>query len=365
VMPLAALALAAACMLRVWSGTGPPPGAADYRLQGNDGLTYESFAYDMLDERSPQGGEAVFSLQILFRYIRFVERMLFGEADWLLLAAVLTAVNASYAWLGRRAALMATRYHATLFATTALLLWMMNGASGAIEAPMSEYPTWVLLPVSVGLLFLGRTRREWVGAAALMGIAALTRFNQLPAYACLLLVFALAPGSAFRRPQWVDVLCCAVVMAGVTLGLPLAHNYWYGHSLTVLPTNRYSTLVIDLPPSAFFSGDRSALWTLLIWKLRHLTHVGAQYALTAFVPLHLLQLALLSVVIAVARGRLHLVSGHAWLAAAPFIALGVHVFYVVHFYYPRHIMFGYLLGGVIALVWIAEDGLMLKPTHRR
>jgi hypothetical protein len=359
---LAALALAALCMLRVWSGTGPAPGTAEYRLQGNDGLTYESFAHDILDERSPQGGERVFSLQILFRYIRFAERMLFGEGDWLLLAAVLTAVNASYTWLGRRAALMASRYRATLLVVTAIMLWMMNGASGAIEAPMSEYPTWLLLPLSMGLLFLGRTRREWIAGAALMGLAALTRLNQLPAYVCLLFVFALAPAHAFSRPRWSDVLSCAAALCVVSLGLPMAHNYWYGHSLTWLPTNRYSTLVIDLPPAAFFSGNQRAVWTMFAWKMEHLTHLGAEYATSWFVPLHLLQLALLSVAIAAARGRVCVARGHAWLAAAPVVALGVHLFYVVHFYYPRHIMFGYLLGGVVALVWIAEDGLAVSRT---
>jgi hypothetical protein len=47
---------------------------------------------------------------------------------------------------------------------------------------------------------------------------------------------------------------------------------------------------------------------------------------------------------------------HGWLFVAPLAALAVHVFYVVHFYYPRHIVFGHLLGGCVVLVLLAEDG---------
>ena len=284
----AVLALALLCTLRIWSGIGPPPGAADYRLRLDDGLTYESFAHDILDERSPRGGEGVFTLQIFFRYIRFAERMLFGEGEWLLLAGVLTAMNAAYTWLAHRVIIASTGHRPTLLAATGLMLWMMNGASGAIEAPMSEYPTWALLPVSMGLLFLSRRRREWLIASALMGIATLTRFNQLPAYAVVLVVFAAAPDAAGRRPRWFDLFCCAAIFGAIVVGLPIAHNYWYGHALTVLPTNRYSSMVIDLHPAALFSGNRREAWALLLWKLRHLSHFGEVSDSTAFIPLHML-----------------------------------------------------------------------------
>jgi hypothetical protein len=359
-IPLAVSALALLCAMRVGSATGPAPGITDYRMRFDDGLTYESFAHTILEERSLQGGENVFTLQILFRYIRFTERMLFGEADWLLLAAVLTSLNVSYAWLGRRVQVLSSGYGPALLFITSTMLWMMNSASGSIEAPMSEYPTWVLLPAMVGLLFLGRTRRDWLIGATMMGAATLTRFNQFPAYALLLLVFGWAPSETSGRPGWRDVAWCVAVVALITFGFPLAHNYWYGNALTVLPTNRYSTLVIDLSPRAFWSADQRQVWAMFIWKIRLLAHVGLDkaYATSWFVPLHLLQLAVLAVAIAVWRGRLRPLPGHTWLLAAPVVALGVHLFYVVHFYYPRHIMFGYLLGGVVALVLIAENGLM-------
>lgn len=356
-IPLAAATLALLCVLRVATGTGPAPGVVEYRRQLNDPLTYESFAHTILEERSPRAGENVFTLQILYRYIRFSERMVFGEADWLLLAAILTASNAAYAWLARRVRLMAAGHGPILLVLTAAMLWLMNSANLALQAPMSEYPTWILAPVSVWLLFLGRGRRHWLVASALMGAAALTRFNQLPAYACLLLVFGVTRVSAGERTAIRDVAGCVAVAAVIAFGLPLAHNYWYGGALTVLPTNRYSTLVIDLPPSAFWTGVPRQTWAMLGWKIQHLAHMGATHATTWLVPLHLLQLAIVATVVAVWRGYVRPLPGHGWLLAAPAIALGVHLFYVVHFYYPRHIMFGYLLGGVVALVWIAEDGL--------
>ena len=363
-IPLAIVALALLCVLRVGTGTGPAPGVADYRLRLDDGLMYESFAHTILDDRSPQGGENVFTVQIFFRYIRFAERMLFGEGDWLLVAAVLTALNVSYSWLARRVRRLAVGHGPTLLFLTATVLWMMNGASGSIEAPMSEYPTWMLVPVIGGLLFLGDGVKDWVVGGALIGLAALTRFNQLPAYAVLLLVFGLAP-SAFRQPGWRDIASTVAVAAVLTFGLPLVHNYWYGHSLTILPTNRYSTEVIDLPLGSFFSTDHARVWALLLRKVEHLAHINADQASSWFVPLHLAQLGILFVAMSVWRGRLRLLPGHAWLFAAPAVALGIHLFYVVFVYYPRHIMFGYLLGGVVALVVIAEDGVIRgRPVER-
>ena len=93
----------------------------------------------------------------------------------------------------------------------------------------------------------------------------------------------------------------------------------------------------------------------LIFKLRYLTHIGTEGSFAALRPI---QLAFPLVAVALWRHRLRVVPGHQWLLAAPLAALGVHVFYVVDFYYPRHIVFGYLLAGLVTLVMLAEDGLL-------
>jgi len=169
----------------------------------------------------------------------------------------------------------------------------------------------------------------------------------------LLLVFAAARGGAIPRPSAGTAAACVALAAALIVVLPLAHNYYYGHALIVLPYNRYSHDVIDLPlASLLHLGSASVRQTLLL-KVGQVLHIGVS---TVFLPLHLLQAAFVATVIAMWRGILRPTPWHAALLLAPLLALAVHVVYVVHFYYPRHIVFGHLLAGVVILVLLAEDG---------
>jgi hypothetical protein len=352
--PAALVALGVLCLVRTMAGVAPAPGVSTYRLRLNDGLSYETFARDIFVRASLRAGEDVFSIQQLFRYVRFLERALFGESEWLIVTTAMTVFNAAYSWLAREVRQRAPPHALATIAVLAVLLVVVNGLSGSVDAPMSEYPTWQLVPVIGALLFLGRTRLEWFAGAILVAVATLTRFNQLPAYAMLLLVFAAARGGAIPRPSAGTAAACVALAAALIVVLPLAHNYYYGHALIVLPYNRYSHDVIDLPlASLLHLGSASVRQTLLL-KVGQVLHIGVS---TVFLPLHLLQAAFVATVIAMWRGILRPTPWHAALLLAPLLALAVHVVYVVHFYYPRHIVFGHLLAGVVILVLLAEDGV--------
>jgi len=355
--PAAFVALAALCLIRTMAGVAPAPGVSTYRLRLNDGLSYESFARDILVRASLRAGEDVFSIQQLFRYVRFLERALFGESEWLIVTTAMTVFNASYSWLAREVRQRAPRRTLATIAVLAVLLVVVNGLSGSVDAPMSEYPTWQLAPVICALLFLGRTRLEWFAGAILVAAATLTRFNQLPAYAMLLLVFAAARGGAIPRPSLGTAAACIALVGALIVGLPLAHNYYYGHALVVLPYNRYSHEVIDLPLSSVLNLGSASVRETLVRKVGQVLHIGVS---TVFLPLHLLQVAFAATVIVVWRGILRPTRWHAALLLAPLLALAVHIVYVVHFYYPRHIVFGHLLGGVVILILLAEDGAALN-----
>ena len=351
--PAAFVALGLLCLIRTMAGVAPAPGASTYRLRLNDGLSYETFARDIFVRASLRAGEDVFSIQQLFRYVRFLERALFGESEWLIVTTAMTVFNAAYTWLAREVRRHAPSRALATIALLAVLLVVVNGLSGSVDAPMSEYPTWQLAPVICALLFLGRTRLEWFAGAILVAAATLTRFNQLPAYAMLLLVFVAARGGAIPRPGLGTAVACVTLAAALIVGLPLAHNYYYGHALIILPYNRYSHEVIDLPLSSLVHLGSAGVRQTLLLKVGQVLHVGVS---TVFLPLHLLQVAFVATVIALWRGTLRPTRWHAALLLAPLLALAVHVVYVVHFYYPRHIVFGHLLGGVVILILLAEDG---------
>jgi uncharacterized membrane protein len=95
-----------------------------------------------------------------------------------------------------------------------------------------------------------------------------------------------------------------------------------------------------------------------------LLHVGTD-AQTWFLRLHALQLILAGVLAAVFTGRWHVGRVHRWLFVAPLAALAVHVVFNVNVYYPRHILFAYLLAGAIAVVLAAEDGARAASAEAR
>ncbi len=351
-LPLALATLTALCLIRVAWGTGPAPGIVHYRYWGDDGLTYESFAREILRYRSLEAGEEVFRGQPLFRYIRFGERLLVGEDEWLIVAGALVLFNAAYSWLGRRVGRAAPQRRTAALGATALLLWIVNGLTGFVESGMTEYPTWMLLPLSMGLLFLGQRRRDWLIGAALMGVGVLDRFNQAPAYALLLLVFGLR--STVPRPTRADVFACLGVAALVATVPLISHNYWYAGQWRLVPDS--AQINLDFP-LGLWSIDPRGAWAMLGRKLEYLLHMGVPEARSIYLPLHALQATIVAALAAVLAGWLRPFRWHLALFAAPAVALAVHIFFAVHVYYPRHIMFGYLLAGVIVLVLLGEDGV--------
>jgi hypothetical protein len=143
-----------------------------------DPLAYESQARAILETWSLEGGEPVFRYQPGFRYVRFLERLVLGEGDPLVLIAALALLAWAYllaiARLWPRPAPPWPRAIPFLVgAGLVLALATSTPVLSFVEAPLSEYPTWVLLPLSVTLLFGTRTPRQWVGGGVLGGVAVL------------------------------------------------------------------------------------------------------------------------------------------------------------------------------------------------
>jgi hypothetical protein len=342
-MPAVVVALAALCLMRVAWGCGPVPGIVHYRYWGDDGLTYDSFARDIFETWTLRAGEPVFRGQPLFRYIRFIERLLLGEDEWLIVVAALLGFNLAYTWAGKRAMEQRPAAWMSILPLTALLLWIVNGLTGLVEGGMTEYPTWIVIPLAMPLLLLARSPRERLLGAALCGVGVLVRFNHLPAYAIVLGVFALRSG---RQSQSAAETWRALALAALVVTVPmLLHNVWYGGQWRVIPDS--AAVNTDLP---------LAKWTLETMgdRVRLLLHLGTK-APTSFLPLHVLQIGLVATLLAVLRGGIRVDKWYGWLMLAPVAALAVHLIFAVDVYYPRHILFGYLLGGVISLVLLAAS----------
>ncbi len=321
-----------------------------YRPPNDDWFTYESLAYSMLETWSPAGGERVFFYQPLLRYVRFVGHLLFGDGELLLLAASLAALNWALFWLMARLwrGSRPTRAGIALFIGAGLLLLgLANSATVVtfVQAPLSEYPTWIFLPLLVPLLFCSDRTRDWLGGAALVGLSFLTRANHAPALLGIWLIFL---GRAYRRRPRSAILASALVLL---MGLlPLAHNLYYGRRWVFVTSSADLPANLSFPPTRWLTivhdaEARDAAWT----HVRYLLYLTSSGEALLQPVMHGLQAAWILAVFLVARRW-----RWSWIRVSPLLVLpalylGVHLVYTTTIYFPRHLISGYLAMGVVAL----------------
>ena len=168
-----------------------------FRSRGDDWMTYQAFARNMLREGFWRGGEDVFYYQPGHRYLLYLSRMIAGDSDaivaWIqvvlfLIAGVLLigyVVNSSQRLIPK------------LFGAAALTVLCMFGTSeyfvSASLNGLTEIPTWILL-LLFGYFVLDKvSSKSSLAMAISFGASVLIRPNQLTAmvFAMLLVVFIL------------------------------------------------------------------------------------------------------------------------------------------------------------------------------
>ncbi len=343
-------------------------GVATLREGGSDPLTYESQARSILDTWSLEGGEPVFFMQPAFRYVRFLERLVLGDGDGFLsiaaLAALYWALCFAFARLWPRP--RPSRLRAIAFGASAGLTLALATSPPVVffvQVSLSEYPTWIFLPLLFPLLFLSRSPREWLRGAALAGLSCLTRLNQIPPLLAVMAVFAWRAWRIRLAPVLVAV---GLVLA--TLPLPVAHNLYYGGQLVWSTGNQSAPVNTVLPPRAllrFFDDSkvRARVW----YQVDHMLYLHTlrdrfpRGEYVSWVAIHGIQLLWLVVgLLTLARRSAPAITKI--LLGLPLVYLGVHLVFVLDFYYPRHIVAGHL---AMALVTLYALGRGFGPPRDR
>ena len=327
-----------------------------YRFPGDDWLTYESFARSILETWSLRGAEDVFYYQPLFRYVRFGEHLLLGDGDpFILIAAMVTLVWGLF-WMvaatrGRRRTASA-RTVVLALGGLSLLAWACSPTVvDLIQTGISEYPTWLLLPLFLPLLFVSTSSGRWLGGAVLLAASLLTRTNHLPAVAGLLALFLWRGGHL--RPR-------AALGAGLLFGaialLPGLHNYHYGGRLVPLTTSANIPENLVLSPSRLLALGHDADARATLWRQTKL-----MLYVTDAPPDRILEVAVRGLQLLWVLSLAALLIGHrpgvvaGLLLAVPILYLVPHAFYQTYHRYPRHFLIGYLaMGAVVLLAWAAR-----------
>jgi hypothetical protein len=357
------LAYVVLLLVGTWAALGNYPrlNAVAYRTRGDDWLTYESMARTILETWSLQGGEQVFYVQPLFRYVRFVEHLLLGDGDPLIDLFGWTALQWSILWAASTLlpAKGIGRPRTVLFAVASALTLALAGSAVVgemIRLSLSEHVTWIFIAMAFALLS-SRSVPRWVAGGAFLGAAVVTRPNQAPALLAIAAVF-LVP-ALWRRSR--PAMLAGAVFCAVCL-LPLAHNLYYGRRLVIFTTTADSpaTLGMSIGTLARITSDATARAELMR-TVRGLLFLPPWRSSTGEDDLSVLY-ALLAVWVAglclavrrsvPARSRV--------LAVVPALYLGVHLFYAVGSYYPRHILAAYFAMGLVTMTIAAQ---VYRPTH--
>lgn len=357
-----------------------------YRGGGSDFLTYESQAHALLSG-SLQGEEAVFVYSPAFRYLLAVGHALFGSGDMALTAVALSALVGLVLWFGvhmldRPLAVLAkvrslrepvsaevvSGALAVLTVVCVILLVASTTMTGLVRAPVSEYPTWIVLAAAVLLICRGRGLRCILVLSSLLASATVTRFDQSLGLG-LLLVVGVVVMLRQTRPtggrRWAAFLA-ATLFASIVL-LPALHNVVYGHRFVVLPETPRLPVNFPLPlPRAVRACCDTDARAVLVSQLRGVTVTPPDLPragpLSFYGMVRALQaLWLLALVLWVSWWR-HRPSVHAGaLMVAPLLFLVPHVFIQVYGYYPRHVVAGYLAMGLGTSLFLAELCQRLRP----
>jgi hypothetical protein len=347
------LAYIALLMLGSWIAVSTYPSlqVVGFRSRGDDWLTYESFARTILETWSLQGGEPVFYMQPFFRYVRFAEHLLLGDADPLIDVAAWVALHWTILWTA------ATLFPATgigrartvLFAVASALTLALAGSVAVvamIRLSLSEHVTWIFTAAAFALL-CGRIPRRWVVAAALLAAALITRPNQAPALFAIAAAFLMVPMSHRSRAAWI-----AAATFGAVCLLPLAHNVYYGGRAVIFTTTAGSPDTVGIPVATLARiGSDPAARAAVLQVIRGLLFLPPWRSSIGnddvkFVMYGLQVVWLVALFLALTRSvpvRLRV------LAFVPLVYLGVHLFYAVGNYYPRHILAAHFAMGLVTM----------------
>ena len=340
--------------------TYPSLRVVGYRSRGDDWLTYESFARTILETWSLQGGEPVFYMQPFFRYFRFGEHLLFGDADPIIDMAAWITLQWTILWAA--AALLPTarisRGRTVLFAAAGALTLALAGSKSAVDMirlSLSEHATWMFTLAALAFLS-SRRHGRWIVGSALLAAALITRPNQAPAIATIAAAFLIPRMWRRSRAAWI----AAAVLCAVCL-LPLAHNLYYGGRAVIFTTTADSPDTVGLPVATFARATHDAAARAAVQQaLRGLVFLPPLRSSIGnndvrFVIYGLLVVWVVALCLALGRSvpmQLRI------LAFVPAMYLGVHVFYAVGNYYPRHIMAAYFAMGLVTMTIAAQRAVV-------
>jgi hypothetical protein len=340
---------------------------------GDDGLIFDGWARQMVQHllsgdiaRALEGGESVFFFTPGTRYLRALERLIFGETNLGSLSLILLLPFLCLA--------MFRRFLPVRWALAATFIFIAIPIGAVFGTSLFHYVKWAargfgdpagyVLFLAGFVLLVGRPHGPddrfapaW-GAGLLMALAIIIRPNIAPLTGILVMAAALA--SLWQR-QFIRV---AGLGLGFVASLVMAlHNWVYGGVFVLISTSGAHPLGLLMPPSAWLS----AFGELLRFDFagEHVARAvrqiggwltGPSESLLA-VPLQAVAVAILIWVAGWGRGY------DPWLRLTAWATLAQHGVALAYPPYARYYYLTWLLTLLVVLVWASRiyRGSFTKP----
>ena len=319
------------------------------RTRGNDYLNYMSQIQEMLEKSFLKGAEKTFYFQPGIRYVLYVAHWVFGSSDFIVGIFFLLALFSSVIYLSIRVGRSTTPifFGNLVWLTGAVLLWSSSFTVQAILISFSEFGTWILIPLVLGLAI--RDRQNLV-SGTLIGLmcAAIIWIRPNQGFGAIAMMVFYASLQCASRSRWKLATFAGGAFLGCLLLIP-AHNWWVGREISFLP----GALVETHPWGSFvdiFSGGAEKEWA--IGQLKALLYLPSVLPI-----IHSRQLAIVFPIFALLwiMAFMFLIY-HRKISVKVLIGLSIGVAQAVPFlsytlarYYPSHLVAIYLTLGASAL----------------
>ena len=336
---------------------------------GNDGVTHEGMGRTIVQAllrgdfiAALRSDEAIFYFVPGFRYLRALEKFIFGDTDFAYLSALLASPLLFFTvyrrFVGPGWALLA----AICFITSLGFIFGLSLRS-FVRVAASGFPdTAGTFAFLAGLILIAsQTLTRWshgLGGALLLGLAVWLRPNLFPPAAVIVI------GAALMSLQARDLPRAIALCAGFSVvGLMTLHNWVFGHKLVLFGSNATIPEVLVVPPQVYLA----ALSDIAHLNLRSeaLSRIARQLFdvllgpmnTHAFAPVCAAEIA---IVIRVALRR----QSAQWerlLAVATLAGLSIMLFYVNT---PRYHSLTWLLTAIVSAVWLRDEGFPWLRANR-
>ncbi len=335
------------------------------RTRGNDYLNYMSQVQEMLEKSFLKGAENTFYFQPGIRYVLYVAHWVFGASDFIVGVFFLLALFSSVIYLsvrvgrGTTAALLSN----LLWLLCAVLLWSSSFTVQTILISFSEFGTWILIPLILGLAIRDKQTRM---SASLIGVmcAVIIWIRPNQAFGSLALVgFYLSIAFVYSR-RWTLISFASGAFLSCLLLIP-AHNLWFGKKLLFLP--RGTAQVEAHPWGSFmdiFVGGPEKEWAISQFKAflylpSVLPIIHSRQLAVVFPIFMVLWVFAIGIAIQKRKGNLQVLTGLfiGVAQAIPFLS------YTLNRYYPIHLVAIYFSLAASAIAVISVIGRVDTSQH--